>query len=410
MSETKPAGIQLVDVTRMEAERAVERLIEHAISLRASDLFFSPNEQHLGVQVRTLGIVQPISIVPHDLGRRMTSHIKASAGMDVSEKRRPGDGRWIYDNGEEQADLRISVVPTMYGEDVALRLLDRSNKLFVIENLGMTPQQQGQVISMIDSPSGLILCTGPTGSGKTATLYASLIRLNDGKHKINTIEDPVEFAVDGLRQSQVNPQIDLTFAELLRGVLRQAPDVIMIGEVRDVETAQIAVRAANSGILVLATIHAPTAAGAIQSMKALDVHPHFLSTSLRGVIAQRLVRTVCKKCRVAFDLSDAPQTFDDVREHLGPDEGKQLYAPKGCEACGMMGYDGRTGVFEVMPVSRSIRNMIAENRPVRDVRNRAIEEGMLEFRQSALLKVARGDTSTEEVFRVIPSEHLLLDD
>jgi type II secretory ATPase GspE/PulE/Tfp pilus assembly ATPase PilB-like protein len=409
MSENR--NPQMINVSDLDAESATRSLIEHALAMKASDLFLTPNEQHVAVLVRSLGIVRPISTVSPDQGRRLASHVKATAGMDVTERRRPADGRWIYEYEDgEHADLRISVVPTLYGEDLSIRLLDRASKIFVIENLGLTTEQQGQVISMIDSPAGLVLCTGPTGSGKTATLYASLIRLNDGERKINTIEDPIEYAVDGLRQSQVNPQIELGFAELLRGVLRQAPDIIMIGEIRDNETAQTAVRAANSGILVLATIHAPSAAAAIQSMRALGVHSHFLATGLRGVIAQRLVRTLCTKCRVAFDISDSPETFNDVRKWLKPNEGKQLYAPKGCEACGMMGYDNRTGIFEIMPVTKDLRNLIAEGRPTRDIRTRAVEEGMLDFRQSALLKVARGQTSTEEVFRVIPSEHLLLDD
>jgi type II secretory ATPase GspE/PulE/Tfp pilus assembly ATPase PilB-like protein len=263
---------------------------------------------------------------------------------------------------------------------------------------------------MISSPSGLILITGPTGSGKTATLYASLMRLNDGKRKINTIEDPIEYAIDGLRQSQVNPIISLTFAELLRAVLRQSPDVIMIGEVRDEETAKTAVHAANSGILVFATLHAPSSTQAVASMRALGAQPHFLANSLRGVVSQRLVRTLCPKCKVAFDLSDAPHTFDDVKPWLGPDEGKALYAAKGCEACSMSGYAGRSAIFEMLPVTRAIRNLIADGAPNREIRAKAIEEKMAEFRQTAMLKVARGETSMEEIFRVIPTEHLVLDD
>jgi type II secretory ATPase GspE/PulE/Tfp pilus assembly ATPase PilB-like protein len=260
---------------------------------------------------------------------------------------------------------------------------------------------------MISSPSGLILITGPTGSGKTATLYASLLKLNDGKRKINTIEDPIEYAIPGLRQSQVNNAIDLGFGELLRSVLRQSPDAIMIGEIRDTETAQTAVHAANSGVLVFATLHAPTAAGAVQSMRSLGVHPHFLATSLLGVASQRLVRTLDPATRVAFDLSDSPGTFDEVKPWLAPGEGKTLYAPGPAESNQMTGYNGRTGVFEVMQITREIRQLIGDNRSAKEIRDQAVTQGMLPFRLSALLKVARGDTSTEEVFRVIPSEQLL---
>ncbi len=400
----------LADLGKLTPEQAAGKLIERAAALSASDLFLASNEQDITASLRYLGLVQPLAVLPIEQGRRVISHIKARAGMDLTEKRRPMDGRWIFVQGSEITDLRINIVPTIHGEDVALRLLPRGRQLFMLNNVGMTRDQHDQAIRMIESPSGLVLVTGPTGSGKTATLYGCLMRLNNGKRKINTIEDPVEFTIAGIRQSQINPLIDLNFAELLRGVLRQSPDVIMIGEVRDVETAHTAVRAANSGHLVLATIHAPAAAGAIQSMRAMDIHPHFLSTALRGVIAQRLVRTLCPKCKISFDLSDAPHTFDDIRPWLGPDEGKVLYAPKGCEHCQMTGYAARTGIFEVMPITKNLRNLMSEGRPTREVREQAIREKMLEFRDAAMLKVARGETSTEEVFRVIPTEHLVMED
>jgi type II secretory ATPase GspE/PulE/Tfp pilus assembly ATPase PilB-like protein len=406
----EPGNLTLLDVTKLSPETAVARLIDHAVEIQASDLFFISNEQHIAVQVRHLGIIRTLSILSVDHGRRAMSHIKASASMDLTEKRRPLDGRWIYEQDDKSVDLRISVIPTLYGEDFAIRLLTRGTDLFKLENLGMTKEQLSEFIGMISSPSGLLLITGPTGSGKTATLYSALNRLNDGSRKINTIEDPIEYAVAGLRQSQVNPSIELGFGEILRSVLRQSPDVIMLGEIRDPETAQTAVHAANSGIVVLATIHAPTAAGAVQSMRALGVHSHFLSTSLRGVISQRLVRTVCTKCRLSFDISESPLIFEDVRPWLAPNEGQTFYAPVGCDACNKSGYEGRTGIFEIMPVNRAIRKLISEGNPVGDIRAKSVEEGTLQFRLAALLKVALGKTSTEEVFRVIPSEHLLQDD
>jgi type II secretory ATPase GspE/PulE/Tfp pilus assembly ATPase PilB-like protein len=271
----------------------------------------------------------------------------------------------------------------------------------------MTRDQLSDFSAMIESPGGLIVLTGPTGSGKTATLYSALMRLNNGRRKINTIEDPIEYAVDGLRQSQVTPAVGAGFAELLRGALRQSPDVVMIGEIRDEETARTAVHAANSGILVFATVHAPAASNAVQSLRSLGVHNHFLGASLRGVISQRLLRTLCPACKTTFDLTDAPHTFDVVRPMLGDNEGRTLYAARGCPACTGTGYAGRTGVFEVMPVSRAIRDLISDGAPVREIRSTAVREGMLEFRQAALLKVARGETSTEEMFRVIPSEVLV---
>lgn len=419
MSQTMPKAenaregktAQMIDVEKLSAEEGVGRLIAHAVKIGASDLFFVSNQQHVAVQARHLGIMRPISVMTPEAGRRYLSHIRANAGMDITEKRRPADGRWIYEPEEgETVDLRISTIPTIYGEDFAIRLISRQTGRYELENLGLGKDQYHRLTAMLASPSGLILICGPTGSGKTTTLYTSLMRLNNGQRKINTIEDPIEYAIDGLRQSQVNPAVNVGFAELMRSVLRQSPDIIMIGEVRDMETAQTAVHAANAGILVFATVHAPSAAGAIQSMRSLGVNPHFLAASLRGVIAQRLVRTLCPKCRVAFDISEAPETFEEIRPYLGPGEGNQLFAARGCEECTGTGYSNRTGVFEVMTISREVRNLISDNRSSREIRAKAIEEKMLEFRQSALLKVARGETSTEEVFRVIPTEHLLLDD
>jgi type II secretory ATPase GspE/PulE/Tfp pilus assembly ATPase PilB-like protein len=404
ITETKvaPAPIappQLIDVTRLQPEAAVEQLIEHAVSIG--------------------GIIRTIAILSVDQGKRCLGHVRAAAGMDVTEKRKPGDGRWIFQprstgdiEGEiaEPVDLRLNAIPTLHGEDIAIRLLSRGNKIYALDKLGMTGQQLDTYRSMITSPSGLILISGPTGSGKTATLYSSLMQLNDGKRKINTIEDPIEYAIDGLRQSQTNPAIDLSFADLLRGVLRQGPDVIMVGEIRDEETAHTAVRAANSGLLVFATVHAASAAATVQSMRALNAHPRLLSTALLGVVSQRLVRTLCPACRVSFDLSDAPETFEDLRPFLKKDEGNKLFAPVGCDKCGQTGYAAQTGVFEVMKIDRDLRHLIGENASIREIRDAAIERKMLEFRHSAMLKVARGETCTEEVFRVVPCEEILAAD
>jgi type II secretory ATPase GspE/PulE/Tfp pilus assembly ATPase PilB-like protein len=400
----------MIDVSKLPAEKAIARLIDHAVDMGASDLFLVSNEQHIAALVRHLGIVMPITTETTENGRRITTHLRNMAGMDVNDRRRPADGRYIYRREDgNTVDLRINSIPTMYGEDVAIRLLVRDHAILNLDRLGMDPIQLMEYRQLLANPSGMILITGPTGSGKTSTLYASLMALNDGRKKINTIEDPVEYAVEGLRQSQVNPAIGMTFAEMLRSVLRQSPDVIMIGEIRDDETARTAVHAANSGILVLATLHAPTAAAAIQSMRGFNIPNHFLSVSLRGIVSQRLVRTLDPVSRMEFDISGAPGTFEEVQGHLQPGEGQKLYAPLPAPSNSMTGYTGRTGVFEVMPMTRPIRTMIAEGKTAREIRDTAITGGMLEFRHTALLKVARGQTSTEEVFRVIPSEVLLLD-
>jgi type II secretory ATPase GspE/PulE/Tfp pilus assembly ATPase PilB-like protein len=405
-AEPAPELPQLLDLTDSTPEKAVEALLEHAVNLGASDLFLATNEQHVAAQVRAMGLLRLISILPQDLGRRVMSTLKAQSGMDLIERRRPLDGRWIHEMADRSVDLRINMIPTLYGEDFAIRILDSGASLMSLENLGMLPDQLDALTGMLQSPGGMILVCGPTGAGKTATMYACLSYLHDGNRKINTIEDPIEISIDGLRQSQVNPAIDLTFADLLRSVMRQSPDVIMVGEIRDEQTAKTAVHAANSGQMVFATIHAPSAAHAVQSMQHLGANTHFLSTALKGVISQRLIRTLCPKCKTSFDLSDAPETFAEVRPWLAPNEGKLLFAPKGCPECGNEGYAGRTGVFEVLTVTRDIRQLISDGKPVTAVREQMVAEKMPSFRQAALLKVARGLTSSEEVFRVIPAEHL----
>jgi type II secretory ATPase GspE/PulE/Tfp pilus assembly ATPase PilB-like protein len=392
-------------------EAAVATLIGCAVKMPASDLFFSCNENHVAVSVRHLGIVRLLTILTPDLGHRCTSHIKVMAGMDLSEQRRPLDGRWVRgEDGSERVDLRISTIPTLYGEDLSLRLLGCNSQAMSIEQLGMTRSEQNGLVGMLNIPSGLVLVSGPTGSGKTTTLYACLKYLNNGERRINTIEDPIEYAVSGVRQSQINLKADVGFPELLRSVLRQSPDVIMIGEIRDPITAETAVRAANSGHLVLASLHAPSAAGVVQSMLSLDVHPHFLSSSLQGIIAQRLVRTLCPKCKAAYPIDETPHVFEEVRSWLSAGEGQNLFGARGCADCYQTGYAGRTGVFEVLKITRELRRAIAEACPARELRQKAVEGGLLELRRAALLKVARGETNAEEVLRCIPTEELGLEE
>lgn len=392
-------------------EQSVSALIRYASDISASDLFVGFDESFVTISVRHLGIVRQVTKVTHDQGRRIINHVKAMAGMDLAQRQRPLDGRWVCrfeDDGS--MDLRVNTIPTMYGEDLCARLLKRDIHLLNVDNLGLHRKGLMDLKGMLASPSGLILVTGPTGVGKTTTLYSCLNHLNDGTRKINTIEDPIEYAMHGVRQSAVRMQIDLDFPELLRSVLRQAPDVIMVGEIRDPITAETAVRAANSGHLVLATLHAPIASAGIDSMLALGVHAHFLSTGLLGIVTQRLVRTLCPKCRVEWDISQSPHTFDDVRTWLTPDQGQHIYSAPGCDNCFQEGYTGRAGVFEVLCVNREIRRLIADRKPSRQIGDKAMEHGMLDMRRAALLKVADGSTSAEEVIRAIPAEHLMPDD
>ena len=402
--------LQGIDFSGAEHGRTAGQLIEYAADLPASDLFINCEEQGYRIEVRRLGILQRLAGVDRDAGRRLVNHFKAVAGMDLAQRMRPEDGRWVHVRQDgRRVDLRINTIPTLYGEDMAIRILDRDLRLLETENLGFHQLDLGKLQSMLASPSGLILVTGPTGAGKTTTLYACIHRLNDGTRRINTIEDPVEYALPGVRQSQTNLRIGLDFPELLRSVLRQASDVIMVGEVRDPVTADTAVRAAKSGLLVFATLHAPTAPAAVDSMLALGVHPYFLASSLLGILAQRLVRTLCPQCKKPVDISESPDTFEDVAKWLEPSQGQTIYTAGHCQACRQEGYVARTGVFEVIRVSKDLRRLIAERQTTREIRDQALRDGMLDVRHSALLKVAGGLTSMEELMRVIPTEHLLPD-
>jgi type II secretory ATPase GspE/PulE/Tfp pilus assembly ATPase PilB-like protein len=279
-------------------DEAVAHVLQRAVGLGVTDLFFCPQEGHVAVHARHLGVVRPVLQMPAELGRRCVAHLKAVAGLDVAERRRPQEGRWLFHRPSgATVDLRISLLPTIHGEDCSVRLLPRESQLLRLENLGLLPATYNHLVSLLDRPGGLLLVTGPTGTGKTTTLYACLNHLSNGERKINTIEDPVEYNLPGVRHSQVSPAIGVGFAELLRAVLRQGPDVIMVGEVRDPLTAETAVRAAACGHLVLATIHTPIAAGALQTLLGLGVHPQYLASALLGVVAQRLVRCLCRECR-----------------------------------------------------------------------------------------------------------------
>jgi type II secretory ATPase GspE/PulE/Tfp pilus assembly ATPase PilB-like protein len=396
-----------IEVDSDDVPFIVNGLLEHACGLGVSDLFFSAEEHFYAVVGRYVGLWQPLSQLSTEMGRRAIAHLKSIADMNIAEHRRPQDGRWMFQrtNGES-VDLRISSLPTMYGEDCTVRLLLRNSQLLLLDKLGLAQRDHNCLLLMLNNPSGLILVTGPTGCGKTTTLYACLNYLNTGQRKINTIEDPIEYSLLGVRQSQVNPVIDLHFADLLRSVLRQAPDVIMIGEIRDKETAAIAVRAANSGHLVLATLHAPIAAAAVQSMLSFGVHPYQLAGCLLGCLAQRLVRTLDPQTRVAYDLGMVPGVFDEVKQWLLPGEGTMIYGPPPEPQGMVLGYSGRTGVFEVMPISPAIRTLIMQGEPTPLLQQQATQEGLIEMRKGALLKVARGETSIEEVFRAIPAEYL----
>jgi type II secretory ATPase GspE/PulE/Tfp pilus assembly ATPase PilB-like protein len=394
------------DLSGKEPELVVPELVEYAAQLRASDLFFDTAENEIRVSARHFGIVRSIGELTADIGRRCISYLKNMADMNISEHRRPMEGRWLFTRPSgERIDLRVSSIPTLFGEDCTVRVLDRAQRLLPLGQLGFPAEAYNLLVTLLNSPSGLIVVTGPTETGKSTTLYACLSYLNNGERRIHTIEEPVEYFLDGIRQSQVNPSIGVTFDELLRHVLRQAPHVIMVGEIRDAVTAQTATRAAGSGLLVLSTLHAPVATAAVHTLLRLDIQPHLLSHALRAVVSQRLLRTLCPRCKVAFDRP-SEHLFDEVRPWLKPGEGERMYGPRGCTDCHMTGYSGMSAIFEMFQVSPAISQLIDERAPQAAIRSKAIEEGMTEFRQSAFLKVAQGETTIEEVLRVLPAECL----
>jgi len=407
MNITSFPAAELAD---MDIESAIDTLVDHVATVGGSDLFIHSDEVSTEIAMRRLGMVERLAIVSPDQGRHMIAFVKAMAGMNITEHRRPLDGRWIRDTEDRRVDLRINTVATLFGEDLTIRVWDRNVGLKKIDELGMYKKDLNKLETMLSSPSGLILVTGPTGTGKTTTLYACLQHLKDGNRKICTLEDPVEFAVPGIRQAQIAPRIGLDFSQLLRGIMRQSPDIILLGEIRDEETALTAIRAASSGHLVLASLHAPVASAALQSMLALKSNAYFLSSCLLGVIAQRLVRTLCENCRVAFDVTEAPETFQGIQEQLAPGEGEAIYGPTGCEECNGLGYSGRTGIFEIMTLSQRLRKLIKNKSSREEIEAAAIEGGMLEFQRAAMIQVARGVTSAEEILRDVPPEYLGLED
>jgi type II secretory ATPase GspE/PulE/Tfp pilus assembly ATPase PilB-like protein len=398
-----PESLEGAQLERFSPELAMALLVDHAVRIGASDLFLLSGERDVRVSVRQLGIVRQIARMSNEQGARCMFHVRAAAGLKYDERRKPQDGRWVrHRQGGPSIDLRLNTMPTLHGESMAMRILIRDSKLLSLESLGLAHPQLGMLMSWLQSPSGLVLVTGPTGAGKTTTLYACLQHLNDGRRKIHTIEDPIEYAVDGLLQSQVDDLNGPDYRQLLRAVLRQSPDVVMIGEVRDAMAAETAVRAANSGQLVFATLHAPVAVGAIQSLLGMGVHPHFLCSSLLGVIGQRLVRTLHPETKLRIDLNHAPQTLAEVQPWLEPGQGKFVYAAAE-DAGADEGYQGRCGIYELLNMSPALADLISASRPSSEISRKAIEDGMLDFRRASLIKVAQGATSFDEILRVVPT-------
>jgi type II secretory ATPase GspE/PulE/Tfp pilus assembly ATPase PilB-like protein len=377
-----------------DAADYVDHILTEALRISASDMFLTFREDSIEISLRVMGFIRSLGKVNRELGSRLITHIKATADMDVTRSLTPQDGRThIRLSVGGGIDLRLSTVPTLYGEDLAMRILDR-RRLISLEEIGFHPTNFSRLHSIINRPGGLVLVTGPTGMGKTTTLYAILKQLNDGTRKIHTLEDPVEFTLEGIHQSQVNLRRGVDFPDLLRAVLRQSPDIIMVGEIRDSVTADIVVRAANSGQLVFATSHARTTVEACEAMLVLGIQPQFLASGLLGVVTQRLIRRLCPHCKVPLDSSE----FSDIPSSSG----EQIYTPSGCLECHNTGYKGRIAVGEVLRVTREVERMIRSSESMYQIHRQAVEEGMIDLRADAQQKLDAGITSPDEILRTIP--------
>lgn len=381
--------------------RFVNSLIKQGYKDRASDIHIEPYEKELVVRYRIDGILYEVLHPPIKAHAGIVSRLKIMSHLNIAEKRLPQDGRFRVRVAGSDVDIRVSTLPTAYGERVVLRLLDRAASILSLEEIGMDEDLLRHIQEMIAMPHGVFLVTGPTGSGKTTTLYSALSRINHHEKNIITVEDPIEYELAGVAQLQVNPKIGMTFANGLRSILRQDPDVIMVGEIRDRKTAEIAVQSALTGHMVFSTLHTNDAAGALTRLVEMDIEPFLTASSVVGVLAQRLVRRICPHCRRQH------QPPAELLEELGEEglaEAPIFYRGRGCPHCMNIGYWGRTGIYELLTVDDSVRELLLQNKDAATIRHAAIEGNMQPLRASGLAKARRGDTSLEEVLRVTGKE------
>ncbi len=379
--------------------RLVNSLLFQAVKDRASDIHIEPFERDVAVRFRIDGVLYDIISPPKRFQPVIISRVKIMAGLNIAEKRLPQDGRIRIKLAGKDVDIRVSIVPTAFGERVVMRLLDKATTVLQLEELGLIGPKLGIVGRLIRQSHGIILVTGPTGSGKTTTLYAALSKINTTDKNIITIEDPIEYQLHGIGQIQVNPKIELTFATGLRSVLRQDPDVIMVGEIRDSETAEIAIQAALTGHLVFSTLHTNDSFGAMTRLLDMGIEPFLVSSSVVGVMAQRLVRRVCSSCRVPYDPTD--EEFQEIGIDLRRVGDAQVYRPgPGCGQCKQTGYRGRTGIHELLVVDDDIRNLVMKAADAATIRREATAKGMNTLREDGADKVLAGMTTIEEVLRV----------
>lgn len=404
--ETREGTLDLSDIDKIAQEGPVIRfcnlLLLQAIKERASDLHIEPFSNVLRIRYRVDGVLREIPSPPKSWQLGVLSRMKVMASLDISETRRPQDGRLKLTVEGREIDLRLSTLPVVHGECLVMRLLDKSVMMVGVQQVGMTPDVLERFMKIIERPNGILLVTGPTGSGKTTTLYAALNEINDPTEKIITTEDPVEYQVEGLVQVNINVNVGLTFAKCLRAILRQDPDVILVGEIRDSETAQIAIQASLTGHLVFSTLHTNSASATVSRLVDMGVEPFLITSCLEGIIAQRLVRMVCQRCKQPYrptaeelaDFGTTPQEVADITFLKGT----------GCDECSQTGYKGRIGIFELLMVTDEIRTLILERGTTDDIQATALEQGMKTMRQDGWLKICLGVTTFEEVAKHTPKE------
>ncbi|NOR50674.1 MAG: type II secretion system ATPase GspE [Desulfuromonadales bacterium] len=398
ISEIEETGDLLDDTSDAPVIKLVNLMFSQAIRAGASDIHIEPFKNRVAVRQRIDGILYDMFTPPSHIQAALVSRIKVMAKLNIAEKRLPQDGRTGIRIADKNVDVRVSTLPTSFGERVVLRLLDKSSVLLKLTDLGMTPERLNLFDNLIHAAHGILLVTGPTGSGKTTTLYAALSTINNTDINIITIEDPVEYQMEGIGQVQVNPKINLTFANGLRSIVRQDPDVILVGEIRDMETAEIAIQAALTGHLVFSTLHTNDSSSAVTRLIDMGIEPFLVTSSVNAILAQRLIRRLCKECRKPFEPDEESLNSIGITQDMLA--GRTLYRNKGCSSCQQTGYKGREGIFELMVVDDEIQSLILKTSDANAIKKLAVEHGMLTLRRDGARKVLEGITTIEEVFRV----------
>jgi type IV pilus assembly protein PilB len=405
LEENAPAGggknSRVHDLSPDGDEAPIRKLLNMilllAIKDQASDIHFEPFEDEFRVRIKADGMLYELVPPPRHLANAIVSRIKIMSELDIAERRLPQDGRIELNVGGHQVDLRVSVLPTLFGEAVVMRVLDRTVVQLDLNKIGMDANTLSRFRGVIKRPNGIVLVTGPTGSGKTTTLYSALNELNDIETKIITTEDPIEYDIDGLIQVPVNPDIQVTFATVLRAILRHDPDTILVGEIRDFETAEVAIQSALTGHLVFSTLHTNDAPSAITRLRDMGIEPFLITATVESVLAQRLVRKICTECRTQFEPSD--ELLMELQLPIAQARQYKFYYGRGCQRCNNSGYKGRCGIYELLDVTDDIRDLISSNANVDDIRNFARGQGMTTLREAGLKLIFDGVTTIDEVVR-----------